>query len=552
MKPEAGMVRAGRRAGPWRGCALFFLAALLPAAALGEQMSLKKLNEQLDHRLWKDIGGCPGAVRYLKELPEGLHADEARECLAAGQVERLLEECEAHLAAGRLSTGRGGNAVDCYGEVLSLDRGNKDALSGLDRVMGEYGRRVRQALEGGRLERARGFLEKMAELSSESLEVMDLEEAIARAEREARETAERKRAETERQRKAEADEAARRAEAKRERKAREAEERRRAEAERQRKAREAEERRKRARGRPEDTFRDCPGCPEMVVVPSGRFMMGSPESEAGRDDDEVLHEVTIARSFAVGVTEVTRGEYGRFVSATKHGSVLSSCYVLEGGEWKERFFSGWKNPGFSQKDRHPVVCVNWNDAQAYVAWLSRVTGKEYRLLSEAEWEYVARAGTRTEYWWGNDIGRDRANCDGCGSQWDDRQTAPVGSFPANPFGLHDVHGNVYEWVEDCYASAGAPRDGSAWKSGNCTQRVLRGGSWRSAPRDLRSAFRYRSFTTVLRNSYSGFRIARTLTPSDPGAGEARRGAFSERSVALASAGRGAVTGGRCAPPRRCR
>ena len=176
---------SGRGPLRWR---VLFLAVLLPGAAWGEQTAHEMLKEMRDHSLWKDVGGCPGAERYLNAFPEGLHAGEARECLEAGQaerqVERLLEECEAHFAADRLRTGLGGNAVDCYGEVLSLDRGNRDALSGLDRVMGEYARRVRQALEGGRLERARGYLERMEKLGPASREVEELEDAITRAERE--------------------------------------------------------------------------------------------------------------------------------------------------------------------------------------------------------------------------------------------------------------------------------------------------------------------------------------------------------------------------------
>ena len=170
----------------------------------------------------------------------------------------------------------------------------------------------------------------------------------------------------------------------------------------------------------------------------------------------------------------------------------NACRTYEGGEWKERSGRSWRNPGFSQTDGHPVVCVNWTDAKVYVGWLSGKTGEGYRLLSESEWEYVARAGTGTaRYWWGDEIGRNRANCDGCGSRWDNRQTAPVGSFSANGFGLYDVHGNVWEWVEDCRneSYAGAPTDGSAWESGDCSRRVLRGGSWGSGAGDLRSANR---------------------------------------------------------------
>ena len=206
-------------------------------------------------------------------------------------------------------------------------------------------------------------------------------------------------------------------------------------------------------------FRDCPECPEMVVVPAGEFMMGSPPSEEGRGDDEgPVHRVTIAEPFAVGKYEVTFDEWDACVSG-------GGC--------------GGHRPDSKDRGRQPVAEVSWEDAQAYVAWLSRKTGEAYRLLSEAEWEYAARAGTTTRYHWGDDIGRNRANCydDSCGDSWD--YTAPVGSFAANAFGLHDVHGNVWEWVEDCWNGnyAGAPSDGSAWESGNCDGRVLRGGSW---------------------------------------------------------------------------
>ena len=260
-------------------------------------------------------------------------------------------------------------------------------------------------------------------------------------------------------------------------------------------------------------LRDCAECPELVVVPSGSFEMGSPSSEDGRDDDEgPVHRVRIGRAFAVGVKEVTVGEYGRFVSETGR-SMGDSCWTYEGGGWESRSGRGWRNPGFGQTDGHPVVCVSHEDAQAYVGWLSGETGEGYRLLSESEWEYVSRAGTRTAYWWGNEIGRNRANCDGCGSRWDNRQTAPVGSFSANAFGLHDVHGNVWEWVEDCWngSYAGAPTDGSAWESGDCSRRVLRGGSWDLAPGILRSANR-NGDSTGNRVDLVGFRVARTLTP----------------------------------------
>jgi formylglycine-generating enzyme required for sulfatase activity len=173
--------------------------------------------------------------------------------------------------------------------------------------------------------------------------------------------------------------------------------------------------------------------------------------------------------------------------------------------------------GFAQSGSHPAVCINWDDAKAYVAWLSRKTGKTYRLLSEAEREYVARAGTTTPFWWGSTISTSQANYNGnhtygSGSKGEYREkTMPVGSFQPNPWGLYQVHGNVWEWVEDCWNDTygGAPTDGSAWTSGDCSRRPDRGGSWGNPPRNLRSAVRSGS-TTDLRHSAGGFRVARTL------------------------------------------
>ena len=236
-------------------------------------------------------------------------------------------------------------------------------------------------------------------------------------------------------------------------------------------------------------FQDCEECPEMVVVPEGSFMMGS---TVGDDDERPVHEVTIARPFAVGVYEVTFAEWDACVSDGGCGGYRPDD-------------KGWG------RGKRPVIYVSWEDAQGYVRWLSGRTGEAYRLLNESEWEYVARAGTTTRYWWGNEIGRNRANCDGCGSRWDDERTAPVGSFSPNAFGLQDVHGNVREWVEDCWNESynGAPSNGSAWTSGDCERRVLRGGSWYNRPGVLRSAYRSRS-TTGYRVDYGGFRVARTL------------------------------------------
>ncbi len=244
------------------------------------------------------------------------------------------------------------------------------------------------------------------------------------------------------------------------------------------------------------TLRDCDACPEMVVVPAGTYMMGS---EKGNDDEKPVHQVTIEQPFAVGKYEVTFAEW-------------EACVAGGGCNGYRPDDQGWG------RGRRPVIEVSWEDAQNYVRWLSEQTGEAYRLLSEAEWEYVARAGATTRYTWGDEIGENRANCNGCGSRWDYKQTAPVGSFSANVFGLYDVHGNVWEWVVDCWNEnyEGSPDDGRAWgsswfDSGDCTRRVVRGGSWINVTRHLRSAVRYR-YSAGGRDDIYGVRLARTLTP----------------------------------------
>ncbi len=229
-------------------------------------------------------------------------------------------------------------------------------------------------------------------------------------------------------------------------------------------------------------FQDCPQCPEMVVVPAGSFMRSNGYAE---------REVTIPKPFAVGVYEVTFDEW-------------DACRRA-GGCTHNPEDDGWG------RGSRPVINVDWNDAQEYVRWLSQKTGETYRLLSESEWEYAARAGTQTAYWWGDEIGTNRANCLGCGSRWDYEQTAPVGSFSANAFGLYDVHGNVSEWVGDCWNHdiAVAPTDGSVWSSGDCGYRVLRGGQYFIEPKDIRSAYRH-TRPAGSRISVVGFRVARTI------------------------------------------
>ena len=245
---------------------------------------------------------------------------------------------------------------------------------------------------------------------------------------------------------------------------------------------------------PGETFQDCDGCPKMVVVPSGPFTMGSRARERGSPDERPRHRVRIDYQFAVGVYEVTFDEWYACVDAGGCGSYVPD---IPDNSW--------------DRENRPVINVSWDDAQSYVSWLSRRTGKTYRLLSESEWEYVARAGTETAYSWGDSIGVNRANCDGCGSQWDDKQTAPVGSFAANAWGVYDMHGNVYEWVQDCWNKnyEGAPTDGSAWESEDCSHRVIRGGTWLFGPRDGRSASRAMD-ASGHRGKYKGFRVARDL------------------------------------------
>jgi formylglycine-generating enzyme required for sulfatase activity len=269
--------------------------------------------------------------------------------------------------------------------------------------------------------------------------------------------------------------------------------------------------------RPGSVFRDCPECPEMVVVPVGSFTMGSPAGEPERRDGEDQVSVTIGKPFAVGRLAVTRGEFAAFVAATGH-AIGGGCRGVTGSEVKEVASRDWRSPGFTQTDRHPVVCVNWDDAKAYAAWLSSSTGKSYRLLSEAEREYVARAGSTTPFWWGTTPSTSQANYNGDrtyagGTTGEFRKaTVPVDSFAANAWGLYNVHGNVWDWTEDCWNAnnAGNPGDGTARTTGDCTFRVPRGGSWIVFPQVLRSAYRNLRFEHGKSSNTVGFRVARTL------------------------------------------
>jgi formylglycine-generating enzyme required for sulfatase activity len=231
--------------------------------------------------------------------------------------------------------------------------------------------------------------------------------------------------------------------------------------------------------------------PETIDVPAGGFMMGSPDGEGG-ESERPQHKITVKRRFAIGIAPITRGEFASFVEATN--------FEIDEGVGKS-----WRNPGFDQRDDHPVVLVSWHDAKAYVSWLREESGKAYRLLSEAEWEYCCRAGTTTKYNTGNTISAKQANFDAKG-------TTSVSKFPPNPWGIYDMHGNVWEWCEDNWHGSykgKPPTDGSVWRGGSKSSRVLRGGSWIYRPDILRSALRYR-YRPDNRSNGFGFRVARTL------------------------------------------
>ena len=252
---------------------------------------------------------------------------------------------------------------------------------------------------------------------------------------------------------------------------------------------------------------------QMVSIPAGRFRMGSRKGEADYNEKPV-RRVTVP-AFKLGKYEVTVGQFRGFVDATGYRTDAerntggeAGCFALQpDGNWGWVSGRSWRNPGYPVQDEQPVVCVSWNDAEAFIKWLNNKTGGNYRLPTEAEWEYAARAGSKTKYSWGNDIGSNRANCDNddCGDRWE--YTAPVGSFLANAWGLHDMHGNVWEWVQDCWNDSyeGAPTDGSSWTSGDCSQRVIRGGSWYYNARNLRSASR--RYGRPNRSIDVGFRLA---------------------------------------------
>lgn len=237
-----------------------------------------------------------------------------------------------------------------------------------------------------------------------------------------------------------------------------------------------------------DIFRDCDLCPELVVIPSGSFLMGS---ERGKRREKPVHKVTIAKPFAVGRYEVT---FAEFDACTAAGACSKKIFDRDWG-----------------RGRRPVMNVLYTDIQEYLTWLNKITGKRYRLPTEAEWEYAARADSDTEYSWGDEMIKGEANCRGCGTEWSGVKSAPVGSFEPNPWGLYDVHGNVLEMVEDCWITShvGALPDGRARHVKNCPNRVVKGGAWYYLSKVSRSASRARNDIRVF-SYFIGFRVVREL------------------------------------------
>ena len=435
------------------------------------------------------------------------YSDDPAKHVAAEYLEDARKACKEELERIERSPDPVQEA-DCRKRVVDLPQGPVDARK-LSYAYEECMVQRKKEVEGSVLVRLGTWVgmefhpeeepltdcEGLKEAERLAREVEERERAKREAEEQARlaAEAERKRKEAEEQARREAEEKARLA-AEAERARREAEEaaRKRREAEEKRKA--AEEAVRRMVGKVfRDPLRSGGEGPQMAVLPAGSFRMGCLSNDGDCEDyEKPVHSVTIPRPFAVSVHEVTFEDYDRFARAS-------------GADMPDD--EGWG------RGRRPVINVLWKDAKRYVAWLSSQTGEEYRLLSEAEWEYAARAGTATKYSWGDEVGRNRANCNDyrCGDRWE--KTAPVGSFEPNAFGLYDMHGNVWEWVADCWNGSyeGAPFDGSAWMQGYCEMRVLRGGYWFNDPRTLRSADR-NWYATGDRYSGIGFRVARTLTP----------------------------------------
>ena len=462
---------------------------------------------------WERIEACRSkedVERFLRNHGKGAYASRARACLerlsdVSYRIDALLEACESHLEANRLLTGVGGTAVECYKAVLVLDSSNGKAIDGLNRVFAKYLQWARSALDRGDVAKTRVNVDKLKRLNPEAPEIAALEDAIGLFEmhlEEARGALEEGNSSAAQEHVDILKELYPNAPQIQELEAAIAE------------AMTTSTPEATPEPAPEATpepapeatpeppsdagrtvgeeFRDCDDCPLMVVVGAGSFTMGN----AWMPPESPEHVVTFAKPFAVGVYEVTFEEW-------------DACHD-DGGCSHDPDDKGWG------RETRPVINVSVEDAKQYVRWLSRKTGSEYRLPSESEWEYVARAGKTTAYTWGSSLfisGNKKANCKDCGGRWAGRRTAPVGSFEKNDFGLHDVHGNVWERLEDCRQSTydGAPRDGSAWRRGSCAFTSMRGGSWKDKGWDIRTSHRGWG-PPDRRTSNAGFRVVRELAP----------------------------------------
>jgi len=272
------------------------------------------------------------------------------------------------------------------------------------------------------------------------------------------------------------------------------------------------------------SFTECTHCPVMVGIPAGRFAMGSPKSEPGRFDAEGPQHIVTIGAFALGKFDVTSEQFQIFLQET--GYQPEPCNKITNMKWHSPRKGFAYPPEDVEPPKWPAVCLDWKDAEAYIAWLNARVRKEhptiaykpggpYRLPSESEWEYAARGGTTTARWWGNEVGKGNANCNGCGSQYDFHVLSDVDSFKPNPFGLYGMLGNAWQWTADCWhpSYVGAPKNGSAWITGDCSKHVIRGGSWDNTPIFIRSATRSGSTPDGGEFDYSslsGFRVARDL------------------------------------------
>ncbi len=385
-------------------------------------------------------------------------------------IKKLLKTCQYRFDNNWLTSGDEETDLDCYKDVLKLDTNNFAACQGLVNIENRYVSWAENALKQGKKAKVRQYLASLRLVNPESPKIEEFEKKLKPINMPTTPIAQ----PINYEQKYTADEVF------------------------------------------QDQLKNGVLVPKMVVIPAGGFRMGDIQG-GGDSDEKPVHWVDINYQFAAGKYEVKVGEFRQFVNATNYKTDAEKgdgCHVYD-GSWGKRDDANWRNPYFPQTNNQPVVCISWNDAVAYTKWLSKQTAKEYRLPSEAEWEYVARAGTATKQWWGNSIGKNRASCDGCGAKWGwdaEKMTAPVGSFSANKFGLYDTVGNVWDWCADKWHGnyKNAPTNGSIWDYATSNKsRVLRGGSWYDSHNDSRSADSLR-YNPDDESNFIGFRVFLSL------------------------------------------